>query len=107
MIAPRCRSCGRPLDRRANERNDQFSRRRICSMRACTGQGVLQPDFPGAIPAATVPPRCPRCGGLWRAVEEGVACLLCGHRVHVVEALIARARQGWVDERATMEIRPW
>lgn len=47
--------------------------------------------FPGACVQtwADVPATCPRpgCGGLWREISGGRACLLCGRNVYVAEAL--------------------
>lgn len=91
---PRCRSCGRDMDRRPRESMEHYGSRRICSMRTCTGQGLIAPDYPAAIPAHALPPQCRRCGGRWRIVEDGVRCLLCGRGQAIVEALLALAGRG-------------
>jgi hypothetical protein len=88
---PRCRSCGRDLDRNPHEGRAVFHARRICSMSACTGKGEILPDYPGAVPLAEVRPRCGRCGGPFRRVEAGFGCVTCGRMVHVIEILAARA----------------
>jgi hypothetical protein len=88
------------MDRRPQETLWDFRRRQTCSTTDCTGQGIIGPDFQGAVPAAMLPAHCPRrsgpaiCGGPWRVVEDGVRCFLCGHGIAVVEALIAQARRG-------------
>jgi hypothetical protein len=89
-LLPRCRSCGRDLDRRMRESNKAFRGRRICSMTECTGQGTIKPDYPGAVPLASAGDRCRRCGGPYRRVEGGLGCVLCGRMVHVIEILASR-----------------
>jgi hypothetical protein len=54
------------------------------------------PTFEKAIPAARMPDRCDRCGGVWRRVEDGVACLCCPRHLHIVEALRALVASGAV-----------
>lgn len=87
---PRCRSCGRSLDRNPHEGKVAFHTRRICSMSGCTGQGAILPDYPGAVKAETVTARCPRCNGPWRRVADGLCCYLCGRGVVIYEMLLSR-----------------
>ena len=107
MSAPpsprRCWSCDRPLVRQAEETTWTFAHRRGCTPKgACTGRGAIPPDYPGAIPAAHVPARCPRCEGPWRIVDDGVLCRLCGHGPTVQEALQALVARGQVRAHTEM-----
>jgi hypothetical protein len=69
--------------------------RRTCG-KAYPGRGLMIPTFPKAIPAAFLTARCDNCGGPWRVVSDGVACLVCPRHVHVVEALQALMASGAV-----------
>lgn len=62
--------------------------------------GPVDPAYPGAKYRYwdDVPATCPRDGGPWRRVRDGVACLTCPEQAAVVQAI--RAAQGtdrWIE----------
>jgi hypothetical protein len=66
---------------------DLRNRRLAVVGRTPTARPVL--PSPHRVPTwAAVPPECPRCGGLWRRVDYGVCCRLCGRDLFVAAALI-------------------
>jgi hypothetical protein len=73
----------------------------------------FDPLEPGVFPfadgesLADAPPCCPRCQGIWRAVDEGVVCRQCGRRWRAaacLRELVSRARfnaERWPSARLT------
>lgn len=84
------------------------ARRRKYHSRACWIEAVASQktrQTPWKLPAtlfphahlrrlADAPATCHRCGGLWRQVETGLSCLICGKELVVAETLIATLRRG-------------
>jgi len=79
------------MDRRERETLKEFHGRTICSLRDCTGSNSIPVvEFPWADSPRLdqAPARCPRCAGLWRAVDEGYVCTQCGRRWRAGDCLM-------------------
>lgn len=99
-----CAHCGEPIQRNG-DKPSVHATRKFCS-RACHAGSKESKGWAAWRPAPTpfphahvrrladAPATCNRCGGLWRKVETGLSCLLCGRECVVAETLMATVRRG-------------
>ena len=89
--------CSGPRKRTLPTCPDCFKRLRHPEHR-CRPRGAVNP-FPGAgaVTYQEAPARCPRCGGPWRWVADGVRCVLCSRTVVIAEALLSVFRHAGAE----------